>query len=600
MEGLQLGAVLGAGGFADVYEALEPQLGRRVAVKIFRTRVDGMDRKSFEREAQAMGQLSGVRNVVHVYRSGITDDDHPFLVMERMEYALAALKGNPELTVDHVMHTGAVIGHALQVAHAAGILHRDLKPANILVDRYGEPALSDFGISTVMRSDESSSIYGFSAEHAAPEIFEEARATPAADVYSLGATLFTLIAGHPPFERRPEEGPLAFMTRVMNDPPPSCAPISDTHADLDALLIASMQKDPGGRPDLERFVDDLGQLSGESRDSGVTGDNANPLPVVATSSMSLDPTGSDTVVGSGALKADSESGQTGHDEPGRGPASTKRKKRVLLGAAGVVALAAVVGGIRLTTSDDDGSGPKAEVAGVSQTTGTDTEVGSGDDTPTGAENVRPLGEAGVLDTSGRLSSEIDSWAASTASPFVREATLSQPLDTAEEIGGSPPLLVDYGAFNKTYASHCESIVVHDLAVTGITGKAWVGPRLVLLVNVAEFRDEAAAQQYFWIAALETGIEDAGCRGWPDDGVAIDPGDLSVERDDFGLDVESTESLTAIDDHTDIGIGEAQIAYRSVALVGNRVLLGLAASRADGVLPEQFVDTLEEFIGAVSP
>ena len=102
---------------------------------------------------------------------------------------------------------GQLLGHALAEAHARGVLHRDIKPANILIDRYGEPTLSDFGISSLNDVAASVSVQAFTAEHAAPELFDEGRSTAASDVYSLASTIYTMLEGRAPFERTPGRGP---------------------------------------------------------------------------------------------------------------------------------------------------------------------------------------------------------------------------------------------------------------------------------------------------------------------------------------------------------------------------------------------------------
>ena len=204
-----------------MYEANEPALSRPVAVKLFRARVGGDDRRSFEREATAMGRLSGIRNVVQVYRSGVTEDDHPYLVIELMDGSLADLLEQGPVPARDVCRAGVLLGRALHAAHAEGILHRDIKPANILIDRYGEPALSDFGIASLADSGGNSFIYAFTAEHAAPEVFDRPDPSPAADVYSLASTIYTAMEGHAPFARDESEGALAFMRRVQETPCPS-------------------------------------------------------------------------------------------------------------------------------------------------------------------------------------------------------------------------------------------------------------------------------------------------------------------------------------------------------------------------------------------
>lgn len=606
IEGLQFGELLGSGGFADVYEAEETQLGRRVAVKVFRTRVDGMDRKSFEREGQAMGRLSGVRNVVHVYRSGVTGDGHPFLVMEQMQYPLSALVGSGELSIDHVLHTGVVIGRALAVAHESGILHRDLKPANILVDRYGEPALSDFGISTVMRSDESSSVYGFSAEHAAPELFEQSRATPAADVYSLGATLFTLIEGRPPFERQTNEGPLAFMTRVTTEDPPSCSRVADDHPELDALLIAAMAKDPGDRPTLQHLVDGLEALSGPD-----TGPSVDQLPAAIATPTSA---GGDTVVGRGASTSPDrvEDPEPLNDDlggPGDMPASGRRK--VIAGAVGSLLAIALIAAWLLAIAGGDaeetaaGTDPTDEEAsGAADGNGEDDEAAGNteDTTPaelkfSGVANTRPQGGAGVPDTSGILRTRIDTFAAGTDAPAVSAASFENHKGGGELDFGTLPALIDYGATNKLGTSECYQLVLHDLDVVGAARSIWSNGTEFALLYAVELGSEGEAESYLWATELFTGVSAAGCDGWPDNGMLVDPASAELERSDFELGVDSDGGLTAILSDIEENSFSADIAYAAVVRQGHIVLVGMSGILQGQGDPAVHISLLQEMVGA---
>jgi serine/threonine protein kinase len=146
--GLERPEAIGRGGFGVVYAADEPAFGRRVAVKVLTTRIgDDEARRGFERECRAMGTLSGHPHIVAVHRGGTTDKGEPYIVMEFMAGgSLAdrmALTG--PLAWSEVLEIGILIAGALETAHRAGILHLDVKPANVLMSRFAEPALGDFG-----------------------------------------------------------------------------------------------------------------------------------------------------------------------------------------------------------------------------------------------------------------------------------------------------------------------------------------------------------------------------------------------------------------------------------------------------------------------
>ena len=106
---------------------------------------------------------------------------------------------------------------ALQTAHEAGVLHRDLKPHNVFVSAYGEPALGDFGISTIDDERSQSRSSGLSIAYAAPEVLEDGDASVASDVYSTGITLYQLVSGTTPFA-----GPdlASTVRRILTAPPP--------------------------------------------------------------------------------------------------------------------------------------------------------------------------------------------------------------------------------------------------------------------------------------------------------------------------------------------------------------------------------------------
>ncbi|WP_163572086.1 serine/threonine-protein kinase [Fodinicola feengrottensis] len=193
--------VLARGGYATVYVATQTSIGREVALKIdTRSVEDERDRRRFLREAQAAGRLSAHPNIVPVYDAGVTGDSHPYLIMELCtggSYA-ALLKRNGPLEERRVRDIGVKIAGALSAAHSAGILHRDVKPGNILIRAFGEPGLADFGLASMLHSQRYTSLAldALTPAYSAPEVFKaERRPTTAADVYSLGATLYALLTG---------------------------------------------------------------------------------------------------------------------------------------------------------------------------------------------------------------------------------------------------------------------------------------------------------------------------------------------------------------------------------------------------------------------
>jgi serine/threonine protein kinase len=240
--------LLGSGGFADVflYEQVLPS--RPVAVKVLLAEtVDRDVVEHFRQEANVMAQLSSHPSIVTIYGAAVSDDGRPFLVMEYCPRPnLGVRYRSDRFSVSEVLALGVQIAGAVETAHRAGVLHRDIKPANILVTAYNRPALTDFGIATT--TGEADAATGMSIPWSPPEAFAEpAWSGRESDVFSLGSTLYTLLAGRSPFElpggsntsldviARIERGEIAPLAR------------SDVPASLEALLRSSMETDPRRR-----------------------------------------------------------------------------------------------------------------------------------------------------------------------------------------------------------------------------------------------------------------------------------------------------------------------------------------------------------------
>ena len=246
VEGYQHFTRIGAGGFSSVYRAEQAGLGRQVAVKVLHTDLESTaEQQTFERECRALGLLSRHPNIVTVYHDAVTDDGRRCIVMELYHGTVRELlAGEGRRPVGEVLQLGVKIGSALQVAHDAGVLHRDVKPHNILLSDYGEPALSDFGISVIDVERSVSAASGLSLAYASPEALDGRRATRASDIYSLGTTLFHLLEGEPPFASPRME---ATLTKIMTEEPPELSR-DDVTESLRAVLRSCLAKSPGDRP----------------------------------------------------------------------------------------------------------------------------------------------------------------------------------------------------------------------------------------------------------------------------------------------------------------------------------------------------------------
>jgi hypothetical protein len=211
--------LLGSGGFADVflYEQRLPR--RRVAVKVLLADDLARDsRAQFVAEANLMAQLSAHPYIVTIFHADVAADGRPYFVMEYCSGpSLAAQLKQAPFGVEDALRTGVRLAGAVATAHAAGILHRDIKPANVLTNDYGWPALTDFGISSTLEGElpvhtmtftreagatgTGQSAVGMSVPWSPPELFDDdPRVDTRSDVFSLAATVHTLLAGRSPFE----------------------------------------------------------------------------------------------------------------------------------------------------------------------------------------------------------------------------------------------------------------------------------------------------------------------------------------------------------------------------------------------------------------
>ncbi len=266
LDGYTAVRVLGLGGFSDVF-LYEQELPRRpVAVKVLSGQLTDAVRSAFVREANLMAALSTHPYIVTIYQAGVAGDGRPYLVMEYCSRpSLAERYKRQPLTVADALRTGIRIAGAVATLHSAGILHRDIKPANVLTNDYGAPALTDFGIATAFEqggvgsatlgagvdpgdaqpaadalADETGSgTIGLSVPWSPPEMFVDVPDPDVrADVFSLAATLYTVLAGRTPFEvRGGPNGQLDLISRIERG---EVTPM--TRTDLPASLQAALAR----------------------------------------------------------------------------------------------------------------------------------------------------------------------------------------------------------------------------------------------------------------------------------------------------------------------------------------------------------------------
>lgn len=248
IEGYDIKEQIGRGGFATVYRAADLAHGRSVAIKVINGVLNADERRRFDRERLAIGQVADHPNVVGVYESGVTDEGQAFMVLE---FATGGSLGNRLEQQGPLPWTEAVeiigsISDAVSAAHAVEIRHRDIKPDNILLSQYGVPKLSDFGIASVASGVTTTSAATMTISHSPPEMLQGTEVTDAADVYALASTFHQLVAGQPPFFRPGDANVGALITRVLTEPAPSLVDHGVPAAVADVIARA-LVKDPAAR-----------------------------------------------------------------------------------------------------------------------------------------------------------------------------------------------------------------------------------------------------------------------------------------------------------------------------------------------------------------
>jgi len=280
----QVSKFLGEGGKKRVYQAHDTLLDREVAFALIKT--EGFDQTSKERisrEAQAMGRLGVHPNIVAVLDLGQEDDGSPYMVTELMgggdvEALLEITTPEPppdsgggteepspwegeglgvgrnRLSLERTIEIGKAVCEGLQFAHARGIVHRDLKPGNVWLTEDGTAKIGDFGLAVMTdrsRLTREGMMVG-TVSYMPPEQATGGDITARTDLYSLGAMLYEMVTGRPPFLGDEE---IAIIGQHINTPP--VAPTwhnGDCPRPLEALIMRMLAKDPSERPDSAQDV----------------------------------------------------------------------------------------------------------------------------------------------------------------------------------------------------------------------------------------------------------------------------------------------------------------------------------------------------------
>jgi len=235
---------------AKVFLGTDTVLGRTVAVKVLAPQFaddEGFVMR-FRREAQAAASI-GHPHIVSVFDTGSDDGVH-FIVMEYVEGRTLAeiLAGGGRILPDRAIDIAMDVCRALEAAHAQGVIHRDIKPGNIMLNPRGEVKVTDFGIARVTATADTvaqtAAILG-TASYLSPEQAQGQPVDGRSDIYSLGCVLYEMVTGRPPFLG---DSPVAVASKqVLEQPTPPSRLNTDVTADLDAVILRALAKNPANR-----------------------------------------------------------------------------------------------------------------------------------------------------------------------------------------------------------------------------------------------------------------------------------------------------------------------------------------------------------------
>ncbi|MDC0176279.1 protein kinase [Planctomycetaceae bacterium] len=266
LEGYELLGELGRGGMGVVYRALDTRLKRVVALKMVLAGVhaDPEDLKRFQLEAEAVAQLQHP-NIVQIHDVG-EHEGRPYFSLEFVEGGELAsrIAGEPQ-PPEEAAQLVETLSRAMHFAHERNIIHRDLKPANVLLTADGQPKITDFGLAKRLEDESgqtaSGSIMG-TPSYMSPEQAgrQQGKIGPPTDVYALGALLYCLLTGRPPFQSSSVMDTVLQVLEKEPVPPHQLVPGLDKN--LETITLKCLQKDPGRRyqtaeevaDELQRFI----------------------------------------------------------------------------------------------------------------------------------------------------------------------------------------------------------------------------------------------------------------------------------------------------------------------------------------------------------
>ena len=284
LPGYEILSVLERGGMGVIYKARQVGINRLVALKMIRSGefADPQELVRFQIEAQAVAQLDHP-HVVRIYdfgewRPSETAPPLPYFSMEFVDGGSLDKKLAAEsLTPRRAAELAEMLARAVHFVHYRGIVHRDLKPANVLLTSDGLPKIADFGLAKKLDGDlgltMTKTVMG-TASYMAPEqaAGKTREVGAAADIYALGAILYEMLSGKPPFKADTRE--MTIYQVMTEEPAPPTKHRVDVPSELEAICLKCLEKEPAQRyPSAEHLAEDLKRwLSGEAISITITSD----------------------------------------------------------------------------------------------------------------------------------------------------------------------------------------------------------------------------------------------------------------------------------------------------------------------------------------
>ncbi|MBE1500734.1 serine/threonine protein kinase [Amycolatopsis lexingtonensis] len=346
---------IGGGAMGTVWRAQDEKLDRTVAIKELLLPHDHDEHRTEEAKNRAMREARIAARLQHSHAitvfAVLEEEDRPWLIMEYLpSKSFAVLVREEPATVDDAIRVGAQISSALAGAHRVGVVHRDVKPANILVAEDGTAKITDFGISRAIgdvKLTATGEIAGTPA-YLAPEVARGEDASFAADVFSLGATLYAAVEGKPPYGTA--DNPIALLYKASSgeiEPP-------EKSGRLTPLLLRMLASDPAERPSMDEVERELVALLPDAE----PGESVLAATVPETEPPALPPVPAAVTVPAGEVAAVSPGARRGMIAVGAGAA--------LLCVAVVVAILLVV----RQKPPADNAAPQASVPPPTSASGT--------------------------------------------------------------------------------------------------------------------------------------------------------------------------------------------------------------------------------------